>query len=97
MLESLTQVGANSGKIHATFQHQTPSFYGQLMSIISAMDQKSSDLEGAKKSESSQSSRIVIDVGSDSEITVTVKKARTESTVATAATSATSAVAPSAV
>eukprot|EP00971_Amphidinium_carterae_P185502 3683088-Amphidinium_carterae.1 len=103
MMHAIMIPGPNSGKIRATLQRHAPEMWSEIEELVKDIKESvavSNKSEPNGTSSSADSTSIRIDVGSDSEVTVTVKKQKTTSTqsaAATAATSATSAVAPSAV
>eukprot|EP00971_Amphidinium_carterae_P342860 6482312-Amphidinium_carterae.1 len=81
MIHALTQASPNSGKMHATFEHQSPAFYAEVMSVLNSADAKKSDVKKSedKKSESVQSTtttRVTVDLGPDEEITMAVTKVK---------------------
>eukprot|EP00971_Amphidinium_carterae_P028146 554279-Amphidinium_carterae.1 len=65
MIQALIQAGPNSGKMHSTFQHQTPEWYAEVMSVLKSADGMKTDIKesvGEAESSSSNTKKTMVNI-----------------------------------
>eukprot|EP00971_Amphidinium_carterae_P046064 906368-Amphidinium_carterae.1 len=76
VLQALVQATQNSGKIHATLDHQTPEWYSEIMTMLKStegMGMKVEDKESVGVNSKSSNSVVNINVGNEEEMEISVK------------------------